>query len=179
MSTRKRHEPLQGIQTWVRLPPGQRDGEAAFDHFAAESLPLIEYSGVSVRVVAGALGTVRSPVPIFRPLTYLDVQLQAGAQVLLPVAADHELAVYVAIGSVAVARADSPVEAGTLALLVDGGATLELSAPVASRAIVIGGTPLPEPTTIWWNFVADSVEQGRRLQTDWEAGRFPRMPETA
>ena len=98
---------------------------------------------------------------------------------LLPVAADHELAVYVAIGSVAVARADSPVEAGTLALLVDGGATLELSAPVASRAIVIGGTPLPEPTTIWWNFVADSVEQGRRLQTDWEAGRFPRMPETA
>jgi hypothetical protein len=29
---------------------------------------------------------------------------------------------------------------------------------------------------IWWNFIVDSVEEGRAREDDWKAGRFPKVP---
>jgi len=77
-------EELHGIQTWVGLPPGRRKVEPAFQHFPAESLPRKEYPGAVVRVIAGSLGELRSPVPTYQPTTYLDLALQPGARVELP-----------------------------------------------------------------------------------------------
>ena len=165
---------LHGIQTWVGLPRDRRKMEPAFEHFSAAVLPRVEFPGAVVTVIAGSLGERHSPVPSFLPLTYLDLSLQAGAELALPVRPDHQLALYVAIGEVTLGG--TAVPSGVLATLGDGGSTIQLSSKQAARAVLFGGVPLPEPTAIWWNFIVDSVEEGRACEADWKAGRFPRVP---
>jgi redox-sensitive bicupin YhaK (pirin superfamily) len=167
-------EPLHGIQTWVGLPPHERRRAPCFEHFAGATLPTLSYPGAEVRVIAGELDGRRSPVPVFLPLTYLDLRLQAGADLALKVPADHELALYVAVGEVKLAGAT--VSKGMLAKLDDGGDTLRLACGSDARALLFGGVALPEPTVIWWNFIVDTVEEGRACEADWNAGKFPKVP---
>ncbi|WP_084183426.1 pirin family protein [Nevskia soli] len=167
-------EALHGIQTWVGLPRERRKMDPAFEHFAAAVLPRVEYPGAVVRVIAGTLGERRSPVSTHLPLTYLDLTLQAGAELALPVSADHELALYVAIGEVTLGG--TAVPAGVLATLGTGGVSIRIGSTQGARALLFGGVPLPEPTAIWWNFIVDSVEEGRACEADWKAGKFPRVP---
>ncbi|MCP3065159.1 pirin family protein [Myxococcus sp. K38C18041901] len=163
--------PLHGLQTWVALPREHRHTAPSFEHVPAAKLPLVEHECARVRVLAGRLGDAVSPVPSFHPLTYLDVELEPGASVSLPVEPSHALALYVAEGEVAVGG--TTVARGVLAHLEDGGATLTLHSVQGGRAVVLGGEPLPDPLVIWWNFVVDSVAEGRARLADWEAGRFP------
>lgn len=166
-------QPLHGVQTWVALPRESRDTEPAFSHVPASRLPLVERDGAKVRVIAGGLEDAVSPVATFSPLTYLDVDLSAGAAVSLPVDATHALALYVAEGEVSVGG--MAVGRGMLAHLEDGAPLLSLRSEGGARLLVLGGTPLPEPLVIWWNFVVESVAEGRARYADWEAGRFPSL----
>ncbi|WP_052350939.1 pirin family protein [Myxococcus stipitatus] len=163
--------PLHGIQTWVALPRAQRQIPPAFEHIPSAMLPCVEHEGARVRVLAGRLGEALSPVPAFHPLTYLDVELEAGATVSFPVEPTHALALYVADGDVSIGG--TTVERGLLAHLDEGASTLTLHSVRGGRAMVLGGEPLPDPLVIWWNFVVDSVAEGRARFADWEAGRFP------
>ncbi|MDR3418545.1 MAG: pirin family protein [Nevskia sp.] len=167
-------EPLHGIQTWVALPQERRKIAPAFQHFSAEMLPRVTYPGAEVRVVAGELDGPASPVPTFQPLTYLDLRLQPGTELALPVAADHELALYTAAGEVTLAG--TAVGPGVLAMLDSSGAALHLRSAAGARAVLVGGAPLPEPTVIWWNFIVDSIEEGKECEAQWKAGRFPLVP---
>jgi redox-sensitive bicupin YhaK (pirin superfamily) len=168
-------QPLHGVQTWVALPHEHRQTEPAFTHVPAASLPLLERDGARVRVIAGRLEDAVSPVSTFSPLTYLDVTLSPGARMALPVDAAHALALYVAEGTVSVGGTD--VTRGVLAHLDDGLPLLPLHSEGGARLLVLGGTPLPEPLVIWWNFVVDSVAEGRARHAEWEAGRFPSLRE--
>jgi redox-sensitive bicupin YhaK (pirin superfamily) len=167
-------EPLHGIQTWVGLPPGQRKIEPAFEHFGGEVLPEVRYPGAVVKVIAGELDGRRSPVPTFQPLTYLDLSLEPGAGLRLPVNPGHELALYVAVGEVSLG--ETRVAQGVMAGLEAGGGSVHLASATGARAMLVGGEPLAEPTVIWWNFIVDSIEEGRACEQDWKAGRFPEVP---
>jgi hypothetical protein len=166
-------QPLHGVQTWVALPREHRHVEPAFTHTPAAQLPLWERDGIRVRVIAGRLEDAVSPVVTFQPLTYLDVTLSAGVEVALPVDAAHALALYVAEGAVCVGG--TAVDRGVLAHLDEGTPTLPLRSEQGARLLVLGGTPLADPVVIWWNFVVDSVAEGRARLADWEAGRFPAL----
>jgi redox-sensitive bicupin YhaK (pirin superfamily) len=165
--------PLHGVQTWVALPREHRQVEPAFTHTPAARLPLWEREGARVRVIAGRLEDAVSPVVTFQPLTYLDVELSAGAAAVLPVDAAHDLALYVAQGTAWVGG--TAVERGVLAHLDEGAPALPLRSEAGARLLVLGGTRLPDPLVIWWNFVVDSVAEGRARFADWEAGRFPAL----
>lgn len=173
--------PRHGIQAWVALPPDQRGIAPAFEHVDAERLPHWTKDGATLRLLAGSLDGKTAPVHTYSPLTYADIALAgtAGAvgTVKLAVSPDHQLAIYVAEGTV---RLDgAPVAARELAHLEDGAATLELASDGPARLMLLGGAPMPEPTVIWWNFVTDSVASGKALQARWEAGGFPALPDVA
>jgi len=44
---------MHGIQTWVALPLDDEDIEPSFAHHAADTLPVVERNGVTLRVIAG------------------------------------------------------------------------------------------------------------------------------
>ena len=46
---------LYGMQTWLALPDGKEEVDPAFDHVAADGLPLIEDGAARARVLMGSL----------------------------------------------------------------------------------------------------------------------------
>jgi hypothetical protein len=163
---------LFGVQAWVALPRGDEESAPAFLHAAAAALPEIEDRGVRVRLVAGALYGVRSPVTALSDAFYADAAFDAGGQ--LVVRADHEeRAVFVAEGSID--AAGTPCETGQLVVLRPG-VEVVLAAATPARALLLGGEPMDGPRHIAWNFVSSSVERIEQAKADWAAGRFDPVP---
>ncbi len=169
---RAAHARLHGIQTWVALPIAYEEAEPAFVHYGADSLPVLEQPGLSIRLIAGeALGLV-SPVPTFSPLFYLHARMQADAELTLPVDLG-ERAVYVVSGALGVDGA-SHAE-GTMVVFKDGAAaTVRALEPAV--VMLFGGQPLEGERHVWWNFVSSSSRRIEQARSDWKEGRFDAVP---
>jgi len=169
---RRAGETLFGIQAWVALPKAHEEAEPAFAHVPAAKLPIIEESGVRVRLIAGTLFGARAPFPVFSPMFYADASMATGQRLALP--ADYaERAVYIAEGRLSVAG--SEYEAGRL-LIFPAGGTIVLAAPVPSRLMLLGGDTMDGPRHVWWNFVSSSKDRIEQAKADWRAGKFPAVP---
>jgi quercetin 2,3-dioxygenase len=166
------HGPRHGVQAWVGLPPDKRDIEPAFHHFNAATLPTWHQDEAHIRLLAGTLEGRHVAAPMYSPLVYADIGLEGALTLHVP--ATHELAVYVVEGEVHVA--DGEAQAPHTLVNLSQGDLIHLSSKAAARVMLLGGEHLPEPTTIWWNFITDTVESGRTLQAKWEAGGFPALP---
>ncbi len=168
---------LNGLQTWLALPPDQEETAPGFAHHPAESLPRWSDDGVEGTVVAGTAFGLEAPARVFSPTLYIDVTLAPGARLALP--AEHpERAVYGLSGTAAVGG--RPVTPGVFAL-ADGGdpapvVTVAAEAPEPARLVVIGGAPLEKPVKIWWNFVSSRPERIEQAKADWRKGRFMAVP---
>ncbi|MEO7241822.1 MAG: pirin family protein [Variovorax sp.] len=162
-----------GLQLWSALPLGQEDCEPAFVHTPAEQIPVIEWQGVCVRVLVGEAFGGRSPVVTLSPTLYLDLQLPAGARLLLPSLAP-EMAIYPIDAGTTLDT--SPLQAHEMAVLKAGvDATLQ-SGPNGARVIVVGGAPLDAPRHIVWNFVSSRRERIAQAGADWAAQRMGHVP---
>jgi redox-sensitive bicupin YhaK (pirin superfamily) len=162
---------MHGLQLWVALPRAHEDSEPTFEQHRAATLPSVGVEGVAVRVLAGLAYGVTSPVKTVWPLFYVDVALRSGEAVPLP--AEHPArAVFVVSGGVVV---DGEAVAEH-AMAVVAAAAQRVTATADSRIVMLGGTPLPEPRLMDWNFVSSTRERLDRARDDWGAGRFPRIP---
>lgn len=164
---------MHGIQSWVGLPQDKRKIEPNFEHFSADKMPSIKLENINIRVLAGKLDEITSPILTFQELTYLDIEVFENAQTVLNVNPDHELAIYVCEGEIEVGG--QKIEKFSLAKLTNGESLLEFATQQSARFVIFGGEPLPEPTVIYWNFITDSVGEAKKAALDWEAGKFPEV----
>jgi hypothetical protein len=56
------------------------------------------------------------------------------------------------------------------------GAAVPFVATGATRAMLLGGSPIDGERLVWWNFVASSQDLLAQAKADWKAGRFARIP---
>ena len=161
---------LFGIQTWLALPLEAEEDEPAFSHH--ESLPTWEEGGVSVTLILGDLFGLASPVPTLSPTIYADVTIDATRRFAVP-AAHEQRGIHVVMGAVKVdGHSFAP---GEMAVLETGSEAL-VEAMQASRVMLFGGARLDAPRHVWWNFVSSREERIAQAASDWEAGRFPKVP---
>ena len=86
------HAPvLHGVQLWVALPDGSRNGDAGFEHHP--TLPTITSGGAAVTVIMGELAGTSSPARTYSPLVGADLRLDADAQLEIPLDRAFEHAV--------------------------------------------------------------------------------------
>jgi len=166
---RERGGVLHGIQAWVALPAQDEEVEPAFEHYARDSLPLIEGEGWSGRVIAGELLGARSAVRTHSPLLYAHLELAEGARFTVPANAS-ERAVFVAQGSVDVGGQTC---APSQMLVVARDATPTVVAREPSTLMLLGGEPVG-PRYIWWNLVSSRRKRLEQAKADWNEGRIPR-----
>ncbi|WP_299620746.1 pirin family protein [Pelagibius sp.] len=169
---RARDARLHGMQSWIALPLAHEDAEPSFAHTPTAALPEIERPGVWMRLIAGSAYGQCSPVSVFSEMFYLHAELAEGASLRLP--DDHaERAIYVVSGEIAVA---GEVYAANSMAVFRTAAPVEITAPAASRVMLLGGAPIDGERHIWWNFVASTKERIEQAKADWKAGRFPKVP---
>src|SRR5918996_1557321 len=93
-STRLTGGGMFGIQSWIALPEEHEETDPSFQHFDAESLPVITDGGVWVRVIGGSAFGRSSPVGMLSEWLYAEVLLEPGASA--PLDPEHEeRAIYV------------------------------------------------------------------------------------
>jgi redox-sensitive bicupin YhaK (pirin superfamily) len=163
---------LELMQLWVALPEADEETEPAFTHYPADELPVLERSGVWMRLVAGSAYGETSPVRTHSPLFYLHTEWQAEASLALP-GGYLEQAVYIAKGEIE--HAGEIYQAGQLLVFGDD-TSARLTARTDATLMLFGGDPLGE-RHLFWNFVSSRPERIEQAKTDWQAGRFKLPPD--
>ena len=163
---------LSGIQTWLALPERDEERDPAFEHVAADDLPVVAGTNASARVIMGRLWGAEAPTTTYAGTIYADILLEPGGSVPIDADAD-ERAVYVAMGE---ASLDGlPLDPTVLYVLRPGmAATLRSNA--GGRVMLCGGEAFSTPRHVWWNFVSsrrDRIDEAKRA---WTAGEFPKVP---
>jgi redox-sensitive bicupin YhaK (pirin superfamily) len=169
---------MRGFQLWLNLPARDKMTEPKYQEFGPERIPIATPGpGVRVKVIAGQVGAVAGPIsqPATDP-TYLDVALNAGAQFVHELPAEHAAFMYVFEESVRVGDAArwTVVNAGELAVLGPG-TQVRLtgeSKGAQSRAILVAGRPLHEPVARYGPFVMNTREQLMQAVEDYQKGKF-------
>lgn len=164
---RRQGDRVHGIQAWVGLPVQQEETGPAFSHRAGNDLPVIEDSGISIRLIAGVAFGKRAGVATHSPMFYADIRLSSGVRIELPGEYD-ERAAFIVSGMAEVDGRN--FESGNM-LSFAGGQPAILKANGAAVVMVLGGDPIGE-RHVEWNFVSSSKERIAQAKADWRAGRF-------
>ena len=163
---------MHGLQVWLASPKEQEQGPGHYSHHPANSLPVSDNLGVSIRMIAGSGFCLQSPVPVLSPTLYAELRLQTATSLLIPT--EHQQrALYVLEGE---AQLDGePLPVHSLVVLPEG-ENATLFAESDCHAVLIGGAALDGPRRINWNFVASDpllIDEARRR---WAAGDWPQVP---
>ncbi|MGX9390809.1 pirin family protein [Nitrobacteraceae bacterium UC4446_H13] len=164
---------MLGLQSWIALPKDREEIAPTFQHYGADSLPSVQDTGFTARVIAGSSFGVASKVDMVSPWFYVEVSLDEGKSV--PLDADHEeRAIYVVDGEVEIAgdRYEGP-----RMLIFRPGDRITVRATRPTRMMFLGGTALEGPRYVWWNFVSSSKERIEQAKEDWKSGRFEAVPD--
>src|SRR5215472_10871072 len=81
-------EPLHGLQLWVALPMKDEETAPGFAHTPSIDIPQARDNGLMLRVIAGAMHGLRSPVATLWDTIFVQARLKAGA--VLPLDSDYE-----------------------------------------------------------------------------------------
>jgi redox-sensitive bicupin YhaK (pirin superfamily) len=138
-----------GLQLFILLSRADQQLDPTFQLLRPEDVPEVTRDGSRVRVVAGEYGGRRSPVTLRNPTLYLDVTLDPGASVALPVPADYQGLAYVLSGEGQLGTPATPAAAHQRLVLGPGetlnAANAGSAAPPARtplRFVLITGRPV-------------------------------------
>lgn len=153
-----------GAQLWVALPDSARNGAPFFENYVPEPVAI---GAATARVFIGALGGSSSTALVFTELVGAQLDIPAGATVVIPVDPRFEHGVLLDTGAVTVEGVEVPLS--HLGYLPVGKDSLELTAgDVDARLLLIGGVPLGERIVMWWNFIGRSHEEIVEFRAHWQ-----------
>jgi redox-sensitive bicupin YhaK (pirin superfamily) len=162
---------LYGMQTWLALRDGQEEIAPAFDHVAADNLPVIQDAGVHARVLMGTLWGATAATPQDSPTIYADIELTGGS---IPIEAEADERAVMLVAGEAELDGES-LDLFTLYVLRPGHEA-RLSSATGSRVMLLGGQAFSTRRYVFWNFVSSSRERINQAKEDWKALRFALIP---
>lgn len=163
---------MWGFQLWVNLPAAEKMAAPRYQDIPAGSVPEVAAGpGAKVRVIAGRFGGTAGAVEggTTEPV-YLDVHLEAGAAVDLPLPEGHAGFAYAYDGTAEVGG--EALERGTLGVLGAGDGVRAAAKAGPARLLIVAGKPLREPVAKYGPFVMTTEAQIAEAIEDFRAGRF-------
>ncbi|MFI4867730.1 MAG: pirin family protein [Steroidobacterales bacterium] len=176
---------MRGFQLWINLPAKEKMKPAHYRDIPSQQIPTVRLpSGASARVIAGTVqmdgDAVSGPVngPNGRLTTdplYLDLQLPAGADVLVPVNRGHNTFLYVYEGEAQVGPRDNlqtlPYRAA--GVLSDGDSVRIEGGARGARLLLLSARPLNEPVVQYGPFVMNTRQEIEQAVRTTAAGASP------
>lgn len=162
---------IYGFQLWVNLPAAQKMGQPRYQEVAADTIPVIEKDGATIRLVAGEVDGVRGPVTeIAAAPLYMDVKLAPGSRFSTPVPSGHTVLAYVfeGVGEFS----GEVVESVSMVVFNDDGDQLEVKTEAGVRFMFVAGAPFKEPIVPYGPFVMNTVEEIQETIRELRNGTF-------
>jgi redox-sensitive bicupin YhaK (pirin superfamily) len=161
----------KGFQIWIDLKNGTRQVAPHAVHLAASDVPVITREGATVRVVQGDMEGAVSPAKLATNIRILDVALEAGARVTLPIPARENAFAFVLKGAVevngSIAREEQLVRTAP-----DGDEILLTAGPEGARLTVFAGEPFRQPRAQRGPFVASDPAELQSFMNAFANGRM-------
>ena len=146
--------------------------DPAFEHVAADALPVVESECARATVIMGELWGTRAPTTTYAGTIYADILLGPAGAVPVDAEAD-ERAVYLVDG--AASLDGMPLEPQRL-YVIRPGVQATLRSDTGGRVMLAGGEAFATPRHVWWNFVSSRRDRIQQAKEDWRAGRFALIP---
>lgn len=162
---------IYGFQLWVNLPAAQKMGQPRYQEVAADTIPVVEKDGTTIRLVAGEVDGVRGPVTeIAAAPLYMDVKLAPGSRFSTPVPSGHTVLAYVfeGVGEFS----GEVVESVSMVFFNDDGDQLEVKTDAGVRFMFVAGAPFKEPIVPYGPFVMNTVEEIQETIRELRNGTF-------
>ena len=163
---------ILGFQLWVNLPAAQKMSPPRYQEVSAASIPVVERPGVKVRVVAGEYEGIPGPVrEIAAQPVYLDVTLEPGAEICVPVPRGHFGLAYLFEGEGLFgedAGGAGEIVKSTRMIVFEDGDLLRAQAGPGSHArfMLMTGAPFKEPIFPYGPFVMNTMEEIQQALAD-------------
>lgn len=157
---------MHAAQLWIALPAAVADQPPAFDHYP--QVPQWQEQGCAWSLIAGSYGVHTAPTKLYSPLLGLEVLSSAAGEVQLELRADFEYGLMALTGGFSLQG--EAFAQDELAYLAPGRSHLALQLQANTRLLVLGGTPMTDPVTIWWNFLGEDLAHIRQYRAQWQAG---------
>ncbi len=168
---------MHGFQIWVNLPRALKMSQPRYQEYGAPQLPVIEDAQRWIRVIAGEVNGVRSPIETTVATTMLHVKLRPSAASSFELA-PHSNAIVHAIAGSAEVEAHA-IHLHEAMLLEPAPQTLHVRAGNDGfEALVLAGVPLNESVARYGPFVMNSVDELERAFEDFRSGRFGEIART-
>ena len=163
---------LHGIQLWTTLPRALKSMAPRYQNLGADTVPVVERAGATIRVIGGELAGLEGPGEALMPLVLAHVTVAPGAALEAEVAPGFEMGAYVIAGSGRFGETNA--QAGELVLWQGEGATVAFDSPGPSalEVLLLGGAPAEGPLVFHGPFVMNSVEQVRAAEIAYRTGRM-------
>ncbi|WP_049621347.1 pirin family protein [Frateuria defendens] len=164
---------MWGFQLWVNLPAADKMIAPRYQDIDPERIPTVQpAAGVTAKVIAGTLAGATGPVEgIATAPIYLDLALEPGARVAIPLPPEHNAFAYVFDGAEAEVG-EQVLARSELAVLSQGDTVTIAGRDAPARVLLVAGQPLKEPVARYGPFVMNTTEQIHEAIADFRAGKF-------
>ena len=149
----------------VKSPKDKKMVAPSYKDIHSEEIPVIETVGTKVKVISGEYQSVIGPGSMHTGVLYVDVHLEQGASIDIPVDNDWNAFAYVYEGEI---DADSNISKGELAVLDTKGQFG--CSQMNSTDHFIAGKPLHEPVARE-AFVMNTKEEILQAFEDYQSGK--------
>ncbi|WP_346950055.1 pirin family protein [Dyella sp.] len=164
---------MWGFQLWVNLPAKDKLTEPRYQDIDPARIPTVRpQDGVEVKIIAGEVFGAAGPVAgIATQPVYLDIALQPGAQLEVPLPEGHSAFAYVFDGADAQVAGDV-LSRSDLAVLSKGGSVRIGGREAPSRVLLVAGKPLGESVARYGPFVMNTPAEIHQAIADFRDGKF-------
>jgi redox-sensitive bicupin YhaK (pirin superfamily) len=166
---------MRGFQLWVNLPAADKMMEPRYRDVLAAAIPEVTVgNGVAVKVIAGEVDSVRGPVSdVIVDPEYLDIRLEAGAELERTTAKGHTVFAYAVEGHGRVGPGRGhELSGGQLALFSDGTSVGAAAGDDGLRFLLVSGRPLGEPVAWHGPIVMNTDEELAAAFSEYREGTF-------
>lgn len=168
---------IEMVQLWVNLPAKDKMTPPRYQTLLDAGIPSVELPGGEgrVRVIAGNFGGQHGPALTFTPMNVWDVRIDQGGIGRFEAPEGHTLALVVLRGTVMI-NGNAVAREGQLVHLDREGGSVEIEANSDATVLWLSGEPIDEPVVGYGPFVMNSEAEIRQAITDFNEGRFGRIP---
>ena len=166
---------MHGFQLWVNLPSSHKMIAPRYQDIPAGKIPLVILENqVSVKVIAGTFNGVKGPVEnIIAGPAYLDVEMPANTEFIIPVNQEHTAFSYVFEGEAGFnPEGNETIKSGAGALFGNGSEILAKTGKAGACFILISGMPIREPVAWRGPIVMNSDEELATAFREYREGTF-------
>lgn len=164
---------MHGLQIWVALPKDQEDMDPSFHHVEAKDIPQWQDGGVSFRLIAGEAFGRKSPVPVYSPQFFVEINSSTTQQLNIGSQLFGEAGMYILQGSI---ESEGHTYGNRQVLVAKDANLCTFTIHANSSIYIFGGPVFPEERFIYWNFVSSSREKIEAAKNKWLKQEFDPVP---